>query len=273
MQKVLVFGASGLVGKACVQELRNEFDVYGTYYSSSSTGLPRDKQFRLDIKELEILKEMISAIQPDFVISCLQGEYDLQLTFHRELAKQLQKSSRLYYISTTNVFDGDFTKSHTEKDAPLAESDYGQFKIECENILRELLGERAVIVRIPAIWGKDSPRMNWIRDSIKNNKEIEVYSNLICNNLLDADLAKQLHYIIKNNIKGIVHLGSMDMMTQAQFFQQIVNKLTNDKNILKYQLFNEVNETFYFRLASCRDELPKSLQRNNQHLIEYLLRN
>lgn len=38
MQKVLIFGASGLVGKALINEL-DEFDLYGTY-SSKLISLP-----------------------------------------------------------------------------------------------------------------------------------------------------------------------------------------------------------------------------------------
>ena len=50
---------------------------------------------------------------------------------------------------------------------------------------------------------------------------MDVYSNLVCNNLLDVQLAKQLRFIIENQLKGIIHLGTKDVMTQGQFFEQI----------------------------------------------------
>ena len=134
--------------------------------------------------------------------------------------------SRVYYFSITNVFDGDFSRSHTETDIPIAESNYGKFKIECETMLKAALDERVIIIRIPAIWGRNSPRWNLIKESIKNNKGIDAYSNLVCNNLLDTHLAKQLRFIMQNDLKGIFHLGSADMMTQGQFYEQIVSKLT-----------------------------------------------
>lgn len=46
MKRILIFGASGLVGKAITKECTGIFDVYGTYYSSE-TNLAPDKQFRL----------------------------------------------------------------------------------------------------------------------------------------------------------------------------------------------------------------------------------
>ncbi|KPL57978.1 hypothetical protein AM506_19355 [Rossellomorea vietnamensis] len=38
---------------------------------------------------------------------------------------------------------------------------------------------------------------------------------------------KQLKYIILHQLKGIFHLGSVDMMTQAQFVEELVGNLTN----------------------------------------------
>ncbi|MEH7336379.1 sugar nucleotide-binding protein, partial [Neobacillus drentensis] len=237
MQKILILGASGLVGSALIDELKYDFDLYGTY-SSKLTSLPDDKQFQLEVQQLDKLKNMINSIKPDIVISCLRGEFDWQLEFHRVLARDLHnKNTRVYYFSTTNVFDGDFSRSHIETDLPISESDYGKFKIKCENVLKEALDERVIIIRIPAIWGKDSPRWNLIKESIKNNKVIDVYSNLICNNLLDVLLAKQLRFMIENNLKGIFHLGSTDMMTQVEFFEQIIGKLASNKNILRYSLY------------------------------------
>ncbi|MBI0581232.1 sugar nucleotide-binding protein [Neobacillus cucumis] len=126
--------------------------------------------------------------------------------------------SRFFFFTTTNVFDGDFSKPHTETDIPISESDYGNFKIECENMLREILKDRAVIIRIPAIWGRNSPRWNLIKESIENNKIIDVYSNLVQSNVLDVQLAKQQRFIIKNKLKGIFHLVTTDMINQGDFY-------------------------------------------------------
>ncbi|MGG3560617.1 sugar nucleotide-binding protein [Neobacillus rhizosphaerae] len=271
MEKVLILGASGLVGRALIDECRDGFDIYGTY-SSTVTSLPEGKQFKLELQQTDKLKEIIRSIKPDIVISCLRGEFEHQLKFHKELAMELRESSsRLYYFSTTNVFDGDYSKPHAETDLPIAESDYGNFKIKCENMLKEMLDERAMMIRIPAIWGKNSPRWNVMKDSIKKNKVIDVYSNLVCNNLLDVQLAKQMTYIIKNNLKGIFHLASVDMMTQGQFYELIISGVTCDTSILRYSLFQDRADIRYFALKSNREDIPGSLQINNKEIISYLL--
>ncbi|MEH7435901.1 sugar nucleotide-binding protein [Neobacillus drentensis] len=271
MEKVLILGASGLVGRALIEEFRDGFDLYGTY-SSTLSSLPEGKQLKLELQQTDKLREMIRSIKPDIVISCLRGEFEHQLKFHKELAMELRGSgSRLYYFSTTNVFDGDYSKPHSETDLLFSESDYGNFKIECESMLKEILGERAMMIRIPAIWGKNSPRWNLINESIKKNKEIDVYSNLVCNNLLDVQLAKQLRFIIKNKLKGIFHLVSEDMMTQGQFYEQIISAVASDTSLLRYRLFQDRADIRYFALKSNREDIPGSLKFNNKEIISYLL--
>ena len=234
--------------------------------------LPIEKQFQLEVQQIDKLKEILNSIQPDIVISCLRGEFDQQLKFHKELALNLENTrSRVYYMSTTNVFDGDFSKPHLETDTPIAESDYGKFKIECENMLKDILGERAMIIRIPAIWGKNSPRWNLIKESIKDNKMIDVYSNLVCNNLLDIQLAVQLRFIIENGLKGIFHLGSVEMHTQSDFFEQILSNVGSNIDLLRYSSFQDDSQIYYFTLKTNRNEIPNSLQSTNKEIISYLL--
>lgn len=272
MEKVLILGGSGLVGRALINEFKGGYEIYGTYSTTSMTSLPDDKQFQLEVQEINKLKEIISSIQPNIVISCLRGEFDQQLKFHKEMAEELRNTnSRLYYFSTTNVFDGDFSKPHIEIDVPNAESDYGKFKIDCENMLKDILADTVIILRIPAIWGKDSPRWNMIKENIKNAKGIDVYSNLVCNNLLDVQLARQLRFIIENKLKGIFHLGSVDTMTQSQFFEQVITKLGSGRDMLKYNYYQDGSNTYYFVLKSTRDDIPESLKSTNKDIISYLL--
>ncbi|WP_082198047.1 sugar nucleotide-binding protein [Bacillus sp. FJAT-26390] len=273
MQKVLILGASGLVGRALIDELKNGFDLYGTYYSSV-TSLPIDKQYKLELHQIDQFKEMIRKIKPDIVISCLRGEFDQQLRLHKELAIELTNTnSRIYYFSTTNVFDGDYSRPHVETDIPVSESDYGKFKIACENMLQETLDERVIIVRIPAIWGKNGPRLSQIKENIKNNNEIDVYSNLVCNHLLDVMLAKQLRFIIEKDLRGIFHLGSVDRMTQGQFYEQLLSGLGSEKSILRNRFYQDKAATYYFQLSSIRDDLASSLQSKNEEIISYLMEN
>ncbi|MCA1057516.1 sugar nucleotide-binding protein [Rossellomorea aquimaris] len=270
MKKLLIFGASGLVGKALMEECKDSYDIYGTY-ATRPVDLPEEKQFQLDITDRGKMKELILSIRPDVIISCLRGDFEQQLIFHRELALEIENAdSTLYFFSTANVFDGDFTKHHSEEDTPHASSPYGQFKVECEDMLQKILEERAVMIRIPQIWGKKSPRLDQIKSGIEKGS-IEVFSNLECNHLTDEWLAKQLKYIIHHKLTGVFHLGAVDMMTQVSFIEELVGTLTDKEIKFQESLLQDTHDTFYFGLKSIRNDLPESLLKTNREMIADLV--
>lgn len=270
MKKMLILGSSGLVGNALVEEFQNDFDLYGTF-ASTPPKLLKGKQIRLDITQIEKIEDVLHSIKPDIIVSCIRGGYEQQLEFHKEFALKLKNGNKnFYYFSTTNIFDHDLSKYHLESDIPNAESDYGIFKIQCESILKEILGDRAIIIRIPAIWGKNSPRLKLIKESLQKNQEINVYSNLFRSNLLDTHLSKQLRYIIEKNLNGIFHLGSEDLMTESEFYTMLINAFSGNLNILRTNLYKESKENFFFGLKSSRENLPSFFHTTNFVLIKEL---
>lgn len=271
MKKLLILGASGLVGKAIAKECLDVFDVYGTYFSSE-TNLTDDKQFQLNIEDEETIREILNVVQPDIVVSSLRGDYDDQLKFHRNLAEELKnRASILYFFSTTNVFDGDLSMHHRESDQPISQSEYGQYKINCEKLLAQSLGDRSNIIRIPGIWGKNSPRMNSLNKNIETATSIQAYSNLECNFLLDTQLARQVRFIFENELTGIFHLGAVDMVNECIFIEELVNKLTTREINIQLNPYEDKETTYYFGLLSNRDDLPDSLKMTNKEIISYLV--
>ncbi len=270
MKRLLIIGASGLVGKALAAQCNNEFDIYGTFYTSP-TNLSEDKQFQLNIQDREQLKAILNHVGPDLVISCLHGDFAQLLVFHKLLATELKNSnSSVYFLSTTNVFDGDLSRHHSEADEPNSKSEYGQYKIQCENMLQQMLGERSIIIRIPGIWGIDSPRFNTLLNHIDTNEPIKAYRNLECSFLSDVQLAQQLQFVLKNELRGIIHLTSEDKVLESQFYEMIIKKLTSNEVAIQYTDYQASEKLYYFGLNTIRNDLPPALEMRNKDLITYL---
>ncbi len=161
MGNILVLGASGFVGAAIKKRLERENTVYGTYFHSKAAYETETRMEFLDVRDPLAPAILLQKTEPEWIISSLRGEFADQLAFHRQLAKEMKKlpNSRLCYISTANVFDKDGERPHYEEDAPGAESEYGRFKVECESMLMQELGERCMILRLPMVWGRDCPRI------------------------------------------------------------------------------------------------------------------
>lgn len=266
MSRVLILGASGLVGKAVLEELEGDYDIYGTYHSN---GCSSDKLFRLDMYDMESINNILKEVEPGMVISCLRGDFEQQINLHTKVANYLLKNGgRLYFCSTANVFDGDVSRPHFEDDETEAESDYGKFKIRCEDELKKILGNDLIILRLPMVWGKESPRMNKLLKDIEEKKEVEVYSNLYLNNNIDVILGRQIHYIMENNLKGIFHLGTEDVMTQYDFIRELIDRL--GFRGVEFKVSTLPGEKHYLAVLPSRSDLRDEFQVFNEDVIEYL---
>lgn len=270
MNKVLVLGGSGLVGKAIVSEMNKneEFQVFTTYFESPMP-LDQDKSFKLNIEDTTNIISILNILKPQIVISCLRGDYYKQLILHTKIAKHLEEfDGKLYFFSTANVFDNDLSKPHYEDDQTNSRTDYGQYKIACEKRMLEILHDNACILRLPQVWGKDSPRMKHLLNSLLNNEEVVVYPKLYFNTNTDIVIAKQLCYIIEHKLKGIFHLAAKDVVNQKDFYNELIMGL-GFNNVSIQENFEEEG---CFALLSKRDnELPERLSFTNKSVIGYLI--
>jgi len=268
MINILVLGASGLVGRAVINEMSKnpEFQVYGTYFRNRAA-LNQQRSFYLDIENPMNINSILDNIKPEIIVSCLRGDFKNQLSLHIKAAKYLKKNGgRLYLCSTTNVFDNDMSRPHYEDDMMNSCSDYGKYKIECEKRITEILQDNACILRLPQIWGKDSPRMNQLCNISKNNETATVYPNLFCNTNTDITIAKQLSYIIKHNMKGVFHLAAEDVINHKDFCSRLIKGL--GYNIRTQESFEE--EGYFALLSNRNNELPVQLRFTNESVINYL---
>ncbi|URZ17927.1 sugar nucleotide-binding protein [Clostridium felsineum] len=269
MLKVLILGGSGLVGSSIIKELTkyNNFKVYATYFKNKIYS-NLVSSFNLDIKNLEGINNLLNKVQPDIVISCLRGDFKAQLILHTKTAEFLKKhNGKFYFFSTTNVFDGNLNTPHYENDIPNSQTEYGKYKIECEKMLINLLGSKSCILRIPAVWAKNSKRMDKLISTLKDNKEIILYPKLFINTNTDVIIAKQLCHIIRNDLKGIFHLTSSASVNYKDFYIKLIEQL-GFKNARILESFEEKG---YFSILSTRsNEFPSDLIITNDYVISYL---
>jgi len=270
MSKILILGGSGLVGTAVINEMNeyNQFDVYSTYFRNPAL-LNQDKSLKLNIQDEDNISSILNTLKPQIIISCLRGDFNRQLILHVKTAEYLKKNGgSLYFFSTTNVFDNDLSKPYYEDDLPNTHSDYGQYKIECEKKISEILHNNACILRIPQVWSKSSPRMKELLNSLHSNKDIIVYPKLYHNTNTDVMIARQLCYIINNNLKGTFHLASEDIINHKDFYKELITGL----GFRNARIEENYEEEGYFALLSKRiNEFPKQLRFNNKSVINYLI--
>lgn len=265
-KKILILGASGFVGNAIYKELCSYFDTYGTY--CSNTSFATNKQFlRYDLQEDDIF-QVLENVRPDVIISALRGSFGAQIQAHQHLMEYLMKyKTKLYFISSANVFDAYSKFPSYEYDKTLSESVYGRLKIKIENMMMRLPKEKTVILRIPMVFGNTSPRVREIKTSLENNEAIEVFPNLIINVTNDDRLTQQIHYLINRNKTGIFHLGSTDLIHHEDFIKDIIKRMGNYHPLIK-RVYT-TNEDRYLAALPKDHMLPKNLMITSQEIIDH----
>ncbi len=263
----MILGGSGFIGNAIYKELRSYFDTYGTYCSARHSFEDNQQFYRYDMEEDDI-HLLLDKIQPQLIISCLRGNFAAQVQAHQHLVEYIaEHNSRLYFISSANVFDAYSKYPSYENDKTLSESRYGRLKIKIENMLLRLPKEKTAILRVPMVFGNASPRLKEIKVSLETKVPIEVFPNLIINVTNDDRLTQQIHYLINRNKTGIFHLGSTDVVHHEDFIQEIVEKIGNEEPIYK-RVFT-TNEDRYLAVLPKSNKLPKNLQVKYQEIIDH----
>lgn len=268
--KVIVLGASGYVGRAIVRQLENDHEVYGTYHTQAKRYGDQSRMFQYDLGDPSALKSLLDRVQPRMAISSLVGDFQLQLAAHRDIAEYLleNKSGKIIYISTANVFDAVKEQPHYEWDPTGAETDYGKFKIECERMLQDKLGDRCIIVRIPQVWGKNCPRILKLVEDVQNDTPVLTYPNVYINFTTNIQIAEWIAYIMKENLGGIFHIGTGDTCDYMRFQSALLNTLCLKKEP-KFEQETVPRKCFQAVLPG-REEIPENLQMKVADVLAYL---
>ena len=264
--RILILGVSGFLGNAIYKELCPYYSTFGTY-RTPLLAFENNKQFyQYDFEEDDIF-EILDAVKPTLIISALRGDFSAQLTVHKHLFEyiSLKKKCKMVFLSSANVFDAYSKYPSYENDTTLSNSIYGHFKIRLEQLFLKLPSKKIAILRLPMVFGAQSPRVNELKLHLELDAPIELFPNLIMNVISDQKVTQQLHYIINRNKYGIFHVGSKDLVHHDDFIKDLISKI-GAKNP-KFKLVYTTNDERYLAVLPKENKLPKHLQ---MYILELL---
>ncbi|NP_001188160.1 methionine adenosyltransferase 2 subunit beta [Ictalurus punctatus] len=158
-RRVLVTGATGLLGRAVYKEFQNnDWEVLGCGYTRA-----RPRFLSCNLLDEEAVRAVIHNFQPHVIVHCAAERRPDVVEHHTEAALNLNVHACatlakeaagifLIYISTDYVFDGR-NPPYGGNDTPNPLNMYGKSKLKGEEeILRHCPG--AAILRVPILYGE-----------------------------------------------------------------------------------------------------------------------
>ena len=175
----------------------------------------------------------------------------------------------MIFLSSANVFDAYSKFPSYENDTTLSNSIYGHFKIRLEQLFLKLPTNKVAIIRLPMVFGAQSPRNNEIKLLLKLDEPIELFPNLIMNVITAKKVSQQLHYIINRSKTGIYHLGSSDLVSHDDFIKELVERMYF--NNTRYKLVYTTNDNRYLAVLPKDNKLPKHLQMKSEDVLKDMI--
>ncbi|MGB0199569.1 MAG: sugar nucleotide-binding protein [Flavobacteriaceae bacterium] len=264
MERILIFGASGFIGQRLFRELQPYFDVYGTF--CHATAYEKNQRYcPFDIREESPL-HIVKQLKPTIIISALRSDFAEQVVFHEILTEYISKNKiKLFFLSSANVFDAFTNYPSYEHDKTLSESIYGRLKIKIENRVMRMPKHLWAILRLPMVFGAQSPRLQEIKTQLSERIPIEIYPNSIINVTSDRQLTRQTHYLINRKKTGIFHLGSKDLIHHDEFVEKLVGGLS-DQNPIWKRVYTSNNDR-YLAMLQRDNKLPKYLHFDTEQVL------
>lgn len=143
--------------------------------------------------------------------------------------------SFLIFVSTDFVFDGK-KGNYSEEDENGFVNWYGQTKGHAENLVKQ--SETAwSIIRTCLVYGNAvdgrSNITSWVKESLEQNKKINVVNDQFRTPTYVEDLAKGILLVIQKKAKGIYHISGEEVLTPYEMALQVAGHLSLDKALIE----------------------------------------
>ena len=243
MKKLLVTGASGMLGSNIVLELKERYDIFGLYRSSLNPAVK--KGFKIDLVDKDRVMALISEINPDFIIHCAEltdvdkCERDYSLAHRinavatKNLAASIASRVRFIYVSTDSVFDGK-KGNYNEDDRPCPLNNYAKSKLEGEDFVRQEADNFAIVRTNIFGWNhvKGESFAEWIFTSLRQKRRIKMFTDVIFSPITVNTLSVLIDTLLGMDFVGLLNIESSTSISKYDFGLSLAKLFNLDASLI-----------------------------------------
>ena len=266
--KLLVLGGSGLVGSSFINTSKTDYDIIFSY-NTNKIKIPNTQSFQIDLFDDDKIKKIIENYNPDIVLHTIahssvdlcETDHNVADRLHVDATNQIANTcasinSKLIFLSTDAVFEGQLNKKYSETDIPNPVNYYGKTKLEAEKIVLNA-SPNNVVLRTSVIygWHEKSRFTNWILDYLKSNRIVDPFSDQFNTPTLIDDLVKVILKIIDKNISGLYHATGKTCLNRYQFAILLAKRFSYDVSLIHSVTKLEKKQNAPRPISTCLDSI------------------
>jgi dTDP-4-dehydrorhamnose reductase len=255
MKNILITGASGMLGAALVNELKNDFNIFATGNSYFKEQHIKYKKFDL---RSDSFQDLIDWANPGIIIHsgaltngdfCEENPNDAFNINGFSVQKFLKATSndvKIIYISTDAVFPSSLHLAK-ESDCVFPENIYGKSKELGEFFLKTSVNRSYKIIRT-TIFGLNlntnkTGFAEWIINTAKEHEELGLFTDVLFTPISIWDLANEIKFLIKtDNINSeSLHIAG-ELCTKFEFGYRLLDKLNISTKTLSKSLISSFKD-------------------------------
>ena len=237
MARILVTGASGLLGLNFSQEIMTSHEIIAV-----DRGKLVNAPFRIlksDLLTPGAVDAALDSVRPDWLVNCAaladldtcEDNPDLAQRLNADLPAQFAKACKargvaLVHISTDAVFDGRAVAFYTEESVPNPLSVYARTKLEGEHAV--LAGNPDAIVARVNFYGWSLGGRRSLAEFFFNNlsgrKYMTGFTDVRFCPMLVNDTARMLVKMLEKGLHGLYHVVGPQAMSKYQFGVEIARR-------------------------------------------------
>lgn len=242
-QKLLVTGASGLLGDWTVRLAESKYNVTPTDIIKPT----HPNAVEADLTDSAGVHRLFSKVRPDIVIHAAsetnvdrcETEKDrawkINVEGTKNVAQQCQLiGAKLIYISTDYVFGGE-KGLYNEEDLPNPVDFYGLTKLEGEKNSKRV-SENCAVLRTSVLYGRHPWKQDfatWVINKLKQNQEISVVNDHFNTPTLAENLSCIALEVATSDLKGIFHTSGCERISRYDFAKRIAQAFKLDSSFIK----------------------------------------
>jgi dTDP-4-dehydrorhamnose reductase len=239
--RVLVTGATGMLGSSIVERWRGRQEIFATGRSERSPSA--DWNYRsFDLTALDA-RPLLDWATPDVIVHCAawtavdacESDPERAANVNGRSVERLRLAAPdtlLVYISSEAVFGprpGPF-----REDSPVGPaSAYGKSKLLGE----ELLGDSGVIVRTTVVgWNLEPTRQSfieWIVRTLSRGESITLFEDAVFTPIAATQLADELEHLATTRSRGVWHVTGREATSKHDFGMALATRLGLDTGLIK----------------------------------------